>query len=103
MGTLHLSNLLPDLSFILKRLWRQREFVACVALSLIVATALAVTIPLYADAANYNMLNTAQAKSSARSSPSSTYLWIAELSQAIGALRALIRIDLHVKTCDRYI
>jgi len=40
--------------------------VACVALGLMVATALAVTIPLYADAANYNLLNTALANSAAQ-------------------------------------
>src|SRR5665811_1811001 len=61
-----LPNILPDLSFILKRLWRQRGLVACVALGLMVATALAVTIPLYADAANYNLLNTALANSAAQ-------------------------------------
>jgi len=60
------QNPLTDLSFILKRLWRQRGLVACVALGLMVATALAVTIPLYADAANYNLLNTALANSAAQ-------------------------------------
>ena len=47
MGTLHLPNLLTDLSFILKRLWRQRGLVACVALGLMVATARAVNIKLH--------------------------------------------------------
>ncbi len=55
-----------DLSFIFKRLWRQRGLVACVALGLVLATGLAVTIPLYADAANYNLLNTALASSAAQ-------------------------------------
>ncbi len=55
-----------DLSFILKRLWRQKGLVACVALGLVLATGLAVTIPLYADAANYNLLNTALASSAAQ-------------------------------------
>jgi putative ABC transport system permease protein len=62
-----IKNPISDLSFILKRLWRQRGLVACVALGLVLATGLAVTIPLYADAANYNLLNTALASSAAQS------------------------------------
>ena len=67
MGQLHLPHILSDLSFILKRLWRQKGLVACVALGLMAATALAVTIPLYADAANYNLLSTALATSAVQS------------------------------------
>lgn len=53
MGSLRLPTILPDLSFILKRLWRQRGLVTCVALGLMVATARAVNIKLHAGAADY--------------------------------------------------
>ncbi len=66
MGIPHLPNIFSDLAFILRRLWRQKGLVACVALGLVLATGLAVTIPLYADATNYNLLNTALSQSSAQ-------------------------------------
>ena len=47
MGQLHLPNILSDLSFILKRLWRQKGLVACVAPGQMVATARAVNIKLH--------------------------------------------------------
>ena len=59
MGLPHLLGILPDLSFILKRLWRQRGLVACVAPGLMVATARAVNIKLHAGAADYTLHNAA--------------------------------------------
>jgi hypothetical protein len=59
MGLPHLPGILPDLAFILKRLWRQRGLVACVALGLMVATARAVNIKLHAGAADYTLHNAA--------------------------------------------
>src|SRR5450759_4751003 len=60
-----LRNFFIDLSFNLKRLWLQRSLVLCLAVGLVVASALAVTVPLYADAVNYNLLNASLSDSTA--------------------------------------
>src|SRR5512143_3817038 len=59
--------LLNALSFALKRLWSHRGLALCLAGGLIMAVALAVAVPLYADGVNYNLLNAALSKASAQS------------------------------------
>ena len=57
-------SLLASASFALKRLWSHRGLIACLALGLAAAVALAVSVPLYSDGVNYKLLNTALARAS---------------------------------------
>jgi putative ABC transport system permease protein len=58
------TSLITSASFALKRLWSHRGLMACLALGLAAAVALAVSVPLYSDGVNYKLLNTALAESS---------------------------------------
>lgn len=64
-------SLIASASFALKRLWSHRGLIACLALGLAAAVALAVSVPLYSDGVNYKLLNTAlsQASSDSRRPP----------------------------------
>jgi putative ABC transport system permease protein len=57
-------SLLASASFAFKRLWSHRGLIACLALGLAAAVALAVAVPLYSDGVNYKLLNTALAQAS---------------------------------------
>jgi putative ABC transport system permease protein len=57
-------SLLASVSFALKRLWSHRGLIACLALGLTAAVALAVSVPLYSDGVNYKLLNSALAQAS---------------------------------------
>jgi putative ABC transport system permease protein len=59
------NRLISSTSFALKRLWSHRVMIASLALGLAVAVALAVSIPLYSDGVNSEVLNNALGQSSA--------------------------------------
>jgi len=50
-------SLFSSVSFALKRLWVHRGLVACLLVGLVVAVALSVAVPMYADGVNYSLLN----------------------------------------------
>jgi putative ABC transport system permease protein len=58
-------TLFSSYSFVFKRLWSHRLLAVCLALGLVAAVALAVTVPLYADGVNYNLLNAALSRTAA--------------------------------------
>jgi putative ABC transport system permease protein len=59
------QSILSALTFALKRLYRHRSLVLCLFIGLVLAVALAVEVPLYADGVSYHLLNTALDKAAA--------------------------------------
>lgn len=63
-------------SFALKRMWIHRGLVACLLLGLVIAVAVSVAVPMYADGVNYKLLNSALIRSAAESHrPSFTFVF----------------------------
>lgn len=62
-GLSGVAILLSGFSFVLRRLWSNRRVTFCLALGMVSAVALAVTVPLYADAVQHQLLATALSRS----------------------------------------
>jgi putative ABC transport system permease protein len=60
-------SLFSSVSFAFKRLWTHRGLAACLWLGLVAAVSLAVSVPLYADAVSYNLLEASLSTASAES------------------------------------
>lgn len=60
-------SLFSSAAFALKRLWSHRGLAICLAAGLVMAVALAVAVPLYADGINYQQLSTALAQTANQS------------------------------------
>jgi putative ABC transport system permease protein len=90
-------SLFASTSFALKRLWSHRGLIACLALGLAAAVALAVSVPLYSDGVNYKLLNTALSQSSTEGRPPFSFIF-----SYIGSWHTPITLEQY-EPVDRYL